>query len=146
MFQTPNLKVEVWSTGYCWRITEDNSEIISGLECSHEEAETRMLLHAKYANGPVVIHADDTDVFMLPLGHSNVLSNAHIKVEKGSKTRIIDIDKVKGAIVSKLHAQISSQEFCRSLIGMHAFTYTAHRVEKLNQRLCPHSSQLFLYM
>eukprot|EP00795_Rhopilema_esculentum_P004100 gene4100-20281_t len=36
--------------GSCWRIPEDSSEIVSELECSHEEADTRMLLHAKYAN------------------------------------------------------------------------------------------------
>ena len=45
-----------------------------------------------------------------------------MKVGKGSKTRTIDIDNVKAAIASNLHSQISSQEFCRSLIGMHAFT------------------------
>ena len=48
--------------------------------------------------------------------------NMHMKIGKGSKSRIIDINKVKAAIASKLHAQISCQEFCRSLIGMHAFT------------------------
>ena len=106
----------------CWRIKEDSSEIVPELECSHEEADTRMLLHAKYANGPVVIHADDTDVFILLLGHCNVLANMHMKIGKGSQSRIIDINKVKAAIASKLHAKISCQEFCRSLIGMHAFT------------------------
>ena len=81
-----------------------------------------MLLHTKYADGPVVIHADDTDVFILLLGYSNVLSNTHMKVGKGCKSRIIDIYKVKAASTSNLHTPISSQEFCRSLIGIHAFT------------------------
>ncbi len=67
-----------------------------------------MLLLAKYATGPVVIHAVDTDVFTLLLGHSNVLSNTYMNVGKDSKTRIIDIDKVKTVIPSKLHAQFSS--------------------------------------
>ena len=93
----------------CWRIKEDSSEIVPELECSHEEADTRMLLHAKYANGSVVIQADNTDIHILLLGHSNILSNTHMKVGEGSKTRIIDTDKVKAAIISKLHTQNSSQ-------------------------------------
>ena len=36
----------------CWRITEDSLEIAPELECSHEEADTRILLHAKYAKWP----------------------------------------------------------------------------------------------
>ena len=31
----------------CWGITEDSYEIVPELECSHEEVDTRMLLHAK---------------------------------------------------------------------------------------------------
>ena len=70
----------------------------------------------------MVIHADDKDVFILLLGHSNVLSNTHTKVGKGCKSKIIDIDKVKVAITSNFHAHLSSQEFCRSLSGMYVCT------------------------
>ena len=73
-------------------------DILYELECSHEEADIHMLLHAKYASGPVVIHADATHVFILLLGHSSVLSKTYMKVGKGSTTRIIDIDEVRAAI------------------------------------------------
>ena len=54
-----------------------------------------MILHAKLENGLTVIHDNDTDVFTLLLGHSYLLADAHMKLGKGSKTRLIKIDKVK---------------------------------------------------
>ena len=41
----------------CWKIIQSTCEEILDLKCNHEEAE-RMILHAKYANGPVVIHSN----------------------------------------------------------------------------------------
>ena len=47
----------------CWRLDEATCEPVAGLECNHEQAETRMVLHACHAGGTCVIHSDDTDVF-----------------------------------------------------------------------------------
>ena len=52
---------------------DNNEVIISGvdeLSCSHNEADTRILLHACYAaentsNPHIVVHASDMDIFIL---------------------------------------------------------------------------------
>ena len=44
----------------CWKLTATCSSAVPELECNHEEADTRMVLHAKYSNSLVVIHADGT--------------------------------------------------------------------------------------
>ena len=42
--------------GSCyWRLSSNICEIIPELACSHEAADTRMLLHTSYAEGPTVI-------------------------------------------------------------------------------------------
>ena len=64
------------------------------LECSHEEADTRMILHAKHIQGPVLIHADDTNVLVLLLSHSNVLGDVYMETGRGSKSRIIQIKRI----------------------------------------------------
>ena len=63
------------------------------LKCSHEEADTRMILHARHIQGPVLIHADDTDVLVLLLSGSNVLGDVYMKTGRGSKSRIIQIKR-----------------------------------------------------
>ena len=68
-----------------------------------------------------------------------------MKVGKGSKTRIIDIDMVKAAIASKMHAQISSQSRALKLLlakrdYVAAFSNTwivsAHLLSKLEEFVC----------
>ena len=41
----------------CWKLTTGR---VPELGSSNEEADTRMILHTKHANGTVVIYADDT--------------------------------------------------------------------------------------
>ena len=57
----------------CWKLTTGSTDNVPELESSYEETDTRMILHAKHADGPVVIHADDTDVMVLLLTHSDLL-------------------------------------------------------------------------
>ena len=64
------------------------------LKCSHKEADTRMILHAKHIQGPVLIHADDTDVLVLLLSGSNVLGDVYMKMGRGSKSRKIQIKRI----------------------------------------------------
>ena len=63
---------------------------MKSLSCQQEEADTRMLLHAKHSreNGTeqVVIHTPDTDVFILMLHFQEEL---YMKTGKGYKKRII---------------------------------------------------------
>ena len=45
----------------CWKITADEVKTISTLRCSHEEADTRMVLHAEFSEALIVDTDDDTD-------------------------------------------------------------------------------------
>ncbi len=58
--------------GYCHKLTSQNGRVIAeeltDLQCDHEEADTRILLHAKHASSSteqVVIRSPDTDVAIL---------------------------------------------------------------------------------
>ena len=58
----------------CWNLTESSVQEAIGLRCNHEEADTRLLLHAKNAAEeeyePIVIISEDTDVFVLVVANS----------------------------------------------------------------------------
>ena len=79
----------------CWKLTTGSTDNVPELESSHEEADTRMILQVKHANGPVVIHADDTDVMVLLLTHSDLLGTVYIRTGRGSKARIIPLAPIK---------------------------------------------------
>ena len=49
----------------CWKLGLTGIEAVPELQSNHEEGDTRMILHAKHAQGPCIIHADDTDVLLL---------------------------------------------------------------------------------
>ena len=60
--------------------------LVPELRCNHEEADTRMLLHTQYVGGKCVLHADDTDVLVLLLGHAHNLGKCYFSNEReGSK-------------------------------------------------------------
>ena len=61
-----------------WQFTTGSTDNVPELESSHEEADTCMILHAKHANGTMVIHADDTDVIVLLLTHSDLLGTVYM--------------------------------------------------------------------
>ena len=87
------------------------------------EADTHTILHAKRTNGPTVIHSTDTDVSMLLLGHSCLLTDVHMKLCKGSKTRIIQIDEVKSNLFPKLHPQISTDHLLGYMLSPEAMGF-----------------------
>ena len=92
------------------------------LECNHEEADTRMVLHARHAGGTCVVHSDDTDVFVLLLGHSHDLGHCFMMRRKGPKRRVIDISAVRCAIEKQLGPGVAITGFMKALIGVHAIT------------------------
>lgn len=95
-----------------------NVQQVPELTCNHEEADTRLLLHAHHAasNGynTVIIRSPDTDVALLAAALLPDIS-AHILFRTGTKqrTRFIDIN----AVAAKL-----GREVCSALPGLHAFT------------------------
>ena len=107
------------STGTCVFVTE--------LECNHEEADTRMLLHAHHASQStenIVIHTPDTDVLLIAIAASSQISgNIFIRTGTKNKVRIISIEKVKNTLILRYDLQPTITELLsKSLLGFHAFT------------------------
>lgn len=92
-------------------------EAVHDLEADHEEADTRMLLHALHASTDfkdIVIRSADTDVFVLALACAqNVQANVYIHIGPWSNCRILAIS----AIASKLGNKVAE-----ALVGYHCFT------------------------
>ena len=90
------------------------------LESNHEEADTRLLLHAKHAMNTcdsVIIKSPDTDVFILCIAMQKTLgsNNLFMMTGTGKRYRTIHINTVVNAL---------GEEFSRCLPGFHAFSGT----------------------
>lgn len=94
------------------------SQQVEELECTQEEADTRIILHAKHAadNGEstIVIKSPDSDVTMLAC-HFQCRISSRLLVQKKTKTRTIFLD-----IPSIVHK--AGIDLCDALPGLHAFT------------------------
>ena len=91
-------------------------ERVPELACDHEEADTRMLLHASHATryNNVLVRSPDTDVFVLLIHFSlTIPSKLYFLTGVKNRTRIIDMEYI---------AQQLGEEKCGALIGFHAFT------------------------
>ena len=107
----------------CLLLTSDTGSTVFARECeelicSHEEADTRLLLHAKHAsdNGHqvVVVKSQDTDVAVLAFHFSHeITARLYLLTGRGSSLRMCDAT----ATGAKLGADV-----CNALLGMHAFT------------------------
>ena len=106
----------------CWKLDSITSEPVSELKCSHEEADTHMILHAQHAGSTCVIHSDDTDVQILLLSHSQALGKCYIKKGRSTKTRITELSVVADSLSKQLSPGISEQDFLKALIRVHALT------------------------
>ena len=87
------------------------------LECNHEEADTRLLFHAKHAastNDAVVIKSPDTDVFVLCLAMQRAIEkDIFFMTGTGNYFRLISIKTIMEAMDEKLS---------QCLPGFHAFS------------------------
>ena len=106
---------------HCHRLFDANGEImcseIRELYCDHEEADTRLILHAMHASQSypnVIIKSPDTDVLLIAL-NACLGTDADILFETGIGTgkRIFSLTKIRHCL---------GDQWCRSLIGLHAFT------------------------
>lgn len=121
--QVPAQKVLVITAGSnCVSLTSNNDDStftpVPALKSTHEEADTRLLLHAQHAasNGypTVTIKSPDTDVAVLAVAFSHAIPAKIIFLTgSGSKKREVDIN----AISDKLGRTI-----CDALPGFHSFT------------------------
>ncbi|KAK3747396.1 hypothetical protein QZH41_012092, partial [Actinostola sp. cb2023] len=117
-----NRVMYVTTEDQCWRLDAATCEPVPELECNHEEADTRMVPHARHAGGTCVIHSDDTDVFVLLLAHSRNLGKCYMKKGRGPKTRIIELSIVVNSLEKQLDPGIDKYCFMKALIGVHAIT------------------------
>ena len=78
----------------CFRITHEAKVEVGELKTSQEEADTRIILHAKYASGykSIILVADDSAIVLLCLRFCNDIdSNIYIQRYSKSRIRLIDV-------------------------------------------------------
>ena len=99
-------------------VMKGHCEDFPSLQSDHEEADTRLLLHAKYAsqehNG-IIVQSPDTDVAVLCATHYNALGCRELWFRTGIKDRIRYIPV--HSLVSELGPLL-----CKALPGFHALT------------------------
>ena len=101
----------------CFKITSTSSTEITALQCSQDEADTCMNLHAAHAAeefGSVILASDDTDVLIIAMAmQSRIPANLYIRCGNTNTTRIIAVQSL---------FMTAGREICSALPGMHAFT------------------------
>ena len=94
---------------------------VSQLQCDHEEADTRLLLHSKHSaktHDTIMVKKPDTDVFLLCIAMRRTIDkNVLVKTETSNRFRIIDISTILDAL---------GHEICTCLPGFHAFSGTQY--------------------
>ena len=102
----------------CWHIGQMGASLVNDLKSSQEEADTRILLHAKHASNQgytsVIVVSEDTDVFVLLIAFAKEIP-ASLYQKRGTSTRVryMDIRKLMAVLGDKLS---------QALIAFHAFT------------------------
>lgn len=93
------------------------SEVVSILQSNHEEADTRLLLHAKHATATherIIIKSPDTDVFILSIAmQPSFPKELYLMTGIGNRFRCIPVSKISNNM---------GVEICGCLLGFHAFT------------------------
>ena len=95
----------------CWRIGQMGASLVNDLKSSQEEADTRILLHAKHASDQgytsIIVVSEDTNVF--------VFVPASLYQKRGTSTRVryMDIRKLRAVLGDKLSQVV---------IAFHVFT------------------------
>ena len=93
------------------KITRDDVDVT--VECNHEEADARVVLHAFSSEGPVMVKAKDTDVLILMI-YAYVL-------KKPEAIRCLQINRNKYVDVRKI-AQFLDEPTCLQLPALHSLT------------------------
>ena len=102
----------------CFKLTATSVEAVDSLSSTHEEADTRILLHTKHASdnnyAVVVIHCEDTDVLTLAMSSkSQIRSSIYLKRGSKTRTRYVKVDTIHNTLGDKV---------ANALLGLHAVT------------------------
>ena len=97
-------------------VTRGQCRVVQALTSNHEEADTRMILHANHAaraDRRLVIQLSDTDVLVLSISHFRSLACPELWFRTGVKNRhrFIPVHDIAHALGEKM---------CSSLPGFHA--------------------------
>ena len=116
----------VTSGEQCWLFRTEASDgtvtvqrfAVPELECSHEEADTRMLLHAQHAantgQASVIIRSPDTDVAVIACSlASQIQARLIFQTGTAQRMRYLDLTAIAASF---------GQGVATSLIGMHSMT------------------------
>lgn len=119
-YDSQNLTIYTTYDTVCKRLPslqEGSEETVDQLTCTHDEADTRLWLHAKHASlthGQVIIASPDTDVAVIGVGVADQFTNQILMLTgKSPNERLIDITVMS----TKLGPTLS-----KALPFMHAFT------------------------
>ena len=87
----------------CYRLKANGCEEVEELHSTHEEADTRLLLHASDAatsgSKAVIITAEDTDVMVLCLAfQKNITCPIYMKCGTQNRTQFVDISKLASSL------------------------------------------------
>lgn len=105
----------------CHRFIQSNEQLtcseVEELSCDHEEADTRMIAHARHASQlyhDIVIKSPDTDVFFIALNAClNINADIFFETGVGNGRRVISLSTIRHCL---------GDQWCSSLLGLHAFT------------------------
>lgn len=102
----------------CYKLTADTVQEVIELSSGQEEADTRLLLHAKHAATShvkaVIISSEDTDVRILCISFAHAITvPIYQRCVSQHQARYVDISKIAGVL---------GQEVSKALLGLHAFT------------------------
>jgi hypothetical protein len=107
----------------CHRFAQSDDVMVCNdteeLRCDHEEADTRMIAHARHASqfySSIMIKSPDTDVFLIALNAClDIHADIYFETGTGNGRRIISLSKIRHSL---------GDQWCSSLLGLHAFTGT----------------------
>jgi len=122
-----NKELYVNNASETWRFTTSSIELARNLHSNQEEADTRLILHAKHASlthHDIIISSPDTDVFVIALSQLGIIdANIFMMTGTGDKKRLIDLKAVAGDVSQRLNQTNCSEEtYFEAVLGFHCFT------------------------
>ena len=105
----------------------NDCSLIQELQSDHQEADTRLLLHANHASedhDKLGIVSPETDVFLIALSKNPLIqSHLYMLTGTGKHIRIIDIEAVAVSANEKFNkTECNEEDFLNVLLAYHCFT------------------------
>lgn len=110
-----------------YQISRNETTLVQDLQSNHQEADTRMLLHAHHASlthNRIIISSPDTDVFMLLLSKvCDLDTEVYMMTGTAQNRRLININAVANDIYGNINkTNCTKKSLVKALLGFHCFT------------------------